>query len=486
MKSDIVFSENIIACGWRPWRNTVHIKSLGYVKSKYQISMLNDDISHAQRLGKHTTPLTSSYDLSTQTYDQEFRLPHTWENPLNEDREHYGIEPLIILLTKKAESTHIHTYFKIICNTLTEMFGKEEVKNQGPHKILRVVELFDENFEEFIKYDSWGLKGNSIIPPEELDYLQQECVQDKSDNKREERFQVLKREVLRNLLEYYKTVATVGNQVDAITQAFVGIIWTKFDIRNRKFESHCYLPHRTNLVKTYTYCNGWIKLSNVTPNPHAVILGCQAFFIQIAVPVLLFYYTNWRHADNYDYLDQGEVISNLCPEPFTKFAARGPHQNAYNIGTKLTSVIFISHLYAILKKDSAEDWKNFKINWQNHALPKLGLIFGRVKDSAVFGLILLTTVTLFFQDPGYADLALNVLGMQFIMNFSEEMADTHSVQNGIGSTNDGGRKLLLSYIANGIRKPNHVEAILRLTNWFSGFMMTILIWTMYIWVFNCL
>jgi hypothetical protein len=419
-------------------------------------------------------------------YDENFQLAQPWENQNAEDLLHYGIKE-ILLAHSQGICGDITTYFELICDHMTETFGKDEVKRQHPLKIFRVAKLFDQNFEKFIVQDSWGLEKNQIIPLKELDYLQKECENKISHENREEKFKVLKTAVLRNLLHYYTKVATEDHKVDAIVQAFVPIIWKKFDPLKWEFESDCYLPHREDLVKThYSFCKGWIKITNVTPNPTAVILGLQAVFIQVGVPCLMIYYQNWRSPTTRGYLDYGEVMNNLCPEPLTIFPTRSPHLNWYNVGTKTASVILLAFLYINMKVDVVEQMKKFRINWQNLAIPKKGMFASRFTNSMAFALIILSTVTLFYQQSDFGDLLLNFMAMQFIMSFDEDLEEKRRVKLGIATSNDGGRKLLLSYVANGIRDTNQMNSFLNKSSPLIFAMMNLFMFVIYVWVFYCL
>jgi len=421
-------------------------------------------------------------------YDENFQLAHPWENQKEDDLIHYGIKEILLAHSQGIDGANdITTYFKIICYKMTETFGKEEVIHQQPIKILRVAKLFDQNFEKFIVQDSWGLKKNQIVRLKELDYLQKECANKIPHEKREEKFKVLKKAVLRNLLHYYSKVATEDHKVDAIVQAFVPIIWKKFDPLKWEFEGDCYLPHRQDLVKThYSFCQGWIKITNVTPNPTAVIMGLQAFFIQVGVPCLMIYYQNWRSPTTRGYLAYGEVMNNLCPEPLTIFPTRSTHLNWYNVGTKTASVILLAFLYINMKVDEVEQMKKFRINWQNLAIPRKGMFASRFTNSMAFGLIILSTVTLFYQQSDFGDLLLNFMAMQFIMSFDEDLEEKRKVKLGIATSNDGGRKLLLSYVANGIRDTNQMNSLLNKTSPLIFAMMNLGMFLIYVWVFYCL
>ena len=76
--------------------------------------------------------------------------------------------------------------------------------------------------------------------------------------------------------------------------------------------------------------------------------------------------------------------------------------------------------------------------------------------------------------------------MSFIISFHRDFSETHKVKHGIATINDGGRKILLSYIASGARDTGGIDENMASKKiekliYFLG----ILISLGYVWVFNC-
>jgi hypothetical protein len=280
-----------------------------------------------------------------------------------------------------------------------------------------------------------------------------------------EEFKEFKLGVLRNILDYYSERAKNKHKVDAIVQAFVGVINIQYEDQdqNQIWTKQCDLPHRRSPENALQ----WYK----SPNPGAVGLGLLAFFFQMIIPPAMMHYQLARDPETYVYLSEEEFLHNLCPFAFHSVGeGTATADIIHAILLKLTSGALLWHLHGCLRQAADDEWEIFKINWQCHALPKHGLLWSRVQNTVVFYLVIFTTIILFFQGRNFADMFLNYLAMDFLMNIDDDLAEVHQVPQGIGTLNDSGRKIVLSYIASGVRDTTKMETFFdRFSSYFSTF-----------------
>jgi len=378
----------------------------------------------------------------------------------------------------------IEEYFDIMCTHMKAVFGKDSLEIEGLERILRVVKIYSDNFVEFIKDDNWALMKNKIVKKSVFDELQElvktEIIEDM------EKFQKLKKGVLQNILRYY---SGIKHEVDACVQSFTWI--TLVFPKNKCFrpEVYCYLPHRAYELKD--------SLRHYTvPNPKAVFLGFLAFALQIGVPIMVIVYHLFINPNTFESYVSGEDTDKnfgvfwqqFCPSSLYELhkSSHPTSEFIYKYSTKFIAAALLFLLNGQLRASAKEECKQFRINWSSYALPKTGLIWSRLQNSMSYALVILTTIVLFFQDPSLQSLVLNCLAMVFLMKVDDELANYNKVNNGIGTTNDNGRKILLSYIASGVRNSDKMESCYNSISTKIGVHIFVqLIFLAYVWTFTC-
>lgn len=193
-------------------------------------------------------------------------------------------------------------------------------------------------------------------------------------------------------------------------------------------------------------------------------------------------------SDHWHVLSGEGIYEEFCPRNFYELhkASLTAGQYYYIYFTKFAATALLYHLNGILRTNHRDELEKFKVNWASYALPTSGLITSRVQNSISYVLVLFTTIFLFFTQSDLTDVVLNYIAMQFIVNFDEELAFYHKVTKGIGSVNDKGKNIYLSYITSGVRKCDDLnkfcdkEIFITLSKLFSFICVCL-----YMWTFTC-
>jgi hypothetical protein len=432
---------------------------------KKEVDHDDEKISHQDSIGSKPIPNQTYEEFNEKDMDQKFEIY------FRDHQEEFD--------DLKQE---IEEYFDIMCTHMKAFYGKNSLEIEGLETILRVVKIYSDDFIEFIIDDRWALLKNKIVKKQvfdEFQYLAKNGIEDM------ETFKKFKKGVLQNILHYY---SEVKHEVDACVQAFTWLILV-FPKNKHLPEKNCYLPHRACELKNS-------RRHYTVPNPKAVFLASLAFLLQIGVPAMIIVYHLFIHPKTFEpYVsgedideNYGQIMQQFCPSSVYELhsSTRPISEIIYKYSTKVIAWALLFLLNGQLKSGSAEECKQFRTNWSSHALPTTGLIWSRVQNLMSYHLIILTTIVLFFQDPSLQSLVLNCLAMVFLMKVDDELAKYHKVNNGIGTTNDNGRKILMSYIASGVRNSDKIEKFYewKTTKYTIQFFLHLTLFA-YIWTFTC-
>lgn len=178
---------------------------------------------------------------------------------------------------------------------------------------------------------------------------------------------------------------------------------------------------------------------------------------------MLYYFT--RDPETFDPLSKGEIENQFCPTPIWSMFLNEEenyktYSGTYKFVTKLLGMFLLYFLNGKLIMDAREEWAQFKTNWSNHALPKVGLIASRVLNSFTYICVISMTFVLFFFNATPQAFLLNFLAVEVIQKVDDGVAERHKVLEGITTANGGARILLMSTIAMGVRNTDHLENVL--------------------------
>jgi len=406
----------------------------------------------------------------------------TFENIDNEiDQPYYDVVDMSaecetlywdhVRLFGRHSAEEIKTYFYIICTHMDGLFGEESVELERHDRIFRVAETYSKQFAQDMRLDKWKVNKKKLFTPDEWERVQEYCSKYLDNAEENKSFIKLKQLILTKILDYYGDIAQ-AQEVDVITQA-----WTLLIVKRPKkwyqlwnWKSECNLPHCHPVQAEEGY------VTMYTPNPKAVVLAAGSFLIQMLVPLTIIFHHFLKNKNKF------------CPQGIfdTHYGEMSSSEIYYIHVTKFATLILSYYLNEVLKADFKKGKEIFSKNWTSKALSTKGLFASRLQNVFSYILVLLTTVVLFFQSDTLPDILLNCIAMAFIISFHRDFGETIKVENGIATINDGGRKILLSYIASGARDTEEIDKnmaskhIERLV-YFLGCVVAL----GYVWVFDC-